>query len=69
MFDIANSNVYLGDKLKILRCKEYPNLEGHIVTVMDHQDCEGKIKVSFSDQWQGYFRFCDVIKISQHKKD
>lgn len=63
MRDIANNEVYAGDKVKILQCKEYPNLEERIVTVMNHQDCKGKIKVSFSDQWCGYFRFCDIIKM------
>lgn len=69
MIDIAGNEINVGDKVKIIRCKEYPNFEGRLVTVMEHQDCAGKIKVSFSDQWCGYFRFCDVIKISHYKDD
>jgi hypothetical protein len=65
MFDIANNELKVGDKVRILKCEDYPFLKNRIAIVMAHQDCENKIKVSLDYQWQGYFRFCDIIKINQ----
>lgn len=44
-----------GQKLKIVRCRDFPALIGKIVTVMYHQDDPTKIKVSFDQHWCGYF--------------
>ena len=69
MFDIASNELFIRDKVMIVRCDEYPTLVGRIATIMDHQDNPHKIKVSFSDQWQGYFRGVDVKKYieEEHK--
>lgn len=71
MFDIANNELFVGDKVMIVRCDEYPTLVGRIATIMSHQDNPNKIKVSLSDQWQGYFRGVDVEKYieEEHKGD
>jgi len=53
-----------GTKLKIVRCKNYQWLIGKIVTVCAHQDCYNKIKVSFDDNWQGYFTPTQVQEIN-----
>ena len=45
-----------GTEVRILQCAEYPMLIGKIATVMERQDCPGKIRVSFSEEWQGYFK-------------
>lgn len=68
MFDIANNELFVGDKVMIVRCDEYPTLVGRIATIME-QDESPKIRVSFSDQWQGYFRGVDVEKYieEEHK--
>jgi len=69
MFDIANNELFVGDKVMVVRCDEYPTLVGRIATIMGHQDNPNKIKVSFSDQWQGYFRGVDIEKYieEEHK--
>ena len=69
MFDRANNKLFVGDKVIIMSCDDYPSLVGRIATIMDHQDNPNKIKVSFSDQWQGYFRGVDVEKYieEEHK--
>lgn len=68
MFDRANNELFVGDKVMIVRCDEYPSLVGKIATVME-QDESPKIRVSFSDQWQGYFRGVDIEKYieEEHK--
>jgi hypothetical protein len=68
MFDRANNELFVGDKITIVRCDEYPSLVGRIATVME-QDEFPKIRVSFSDQWQGYFRGVDIEKYieEEHK--
>jgi hypothetical protein len=68
MFDRANNELFVGDKITIVRCDEYPSLVGRIATVME-QDESPKIRVSFSDQWQGYFRGVDIEKYieEEHK--
>ena len=68
MFDIANNELFVGDKVMIVRCDDYPTLVGRIATVME-QDESPKIRVSFSDQWQGYFRGVDIEKYieEEHK--
>jgi hypothetical protein len=68
MFDRANNELFVGDKITIMRCDEYPSLVGRIATVME-QDESPKIRVSFSDQWQGYFRGVDIEKYieEEHK--
>jgi hypothetical protein len=68
MFDRANNELFVGDKIMIVRCDEYPSLVGRIATVMG-QDESPKIRVSFSDQWQGYFRGVDIEKYieEEHK--
>ena len=68
MFDRANNELFVGDKVMIISCDEYPTLVGRIATVME-QDESPKIRVSFSDQWQGYFRGVDIEKYieEEHK--
>lgn len=68
MFDRANNELFVGDKVMIVRCDEYPTLVGRIATIMQ-QDGSPKIRVSFSDQWQGYFRGVDIEKYieEEHK--
>lgn len=66
MFDRANNELFVGDKITIVRCDEYPSLVGRIATVME-QDESPKIRVSFSDQWQGYFRGVDIEKYIEEK--
>lgn len=63
MFDRANNELFVGDKVMIVRCDDFPSLVGKIATVME-QDGSPKIRVSFSGQWQGYFRGVDIIKYS-----
>ena len=68
MFDRANNELKVGNKVMIVSCDEYPTLVGRIATVME-QDESPKIRVSFSDQWQGYFRGVDIEKYieEEHK--
>ena len=66
MFDRANNELFVGDKVMIIRCDDYPSLVGRIATVMT-QDESPKIRVSFSDQWQGYFRGVDIEKYIEEK--
>ena len=68
MFDRANNELKVGDKVMIICCNDYPSLVGRIATVME-QDESPKIRVSFSDQWQGYFRGVDIEKYieEEHK--
>jgi len=68
MFDRANNELFVGDKVMIIRCDDYPTLVGKIATVME-QDESPKIRVSFSNQWQGYFRGVDIEKYieEEHK--
>ena len=68
MFDRVNNELFVGDKVMIICCDEYPDLVGRIATVME-QDESPKIRVSFSDQWQGYFRGIDIEKYieEEHK--
>jgi hypothetical protein len=68
MYDRANNELKVGDKVVIVRCDEYPTLVGKIATIME-QDASPKIRVSFSDQWQGYFRGVDIEKYieEEHK--
>jgi hypothetical protein len=68
MFDRANNELFVGDKVMIICCDEYPSLVGRIATVMK-QDESPKVRVSFSDQWQGYFRGVDIVKYieEEHK--
>ena len=66
MFDRANNELFVGDKVMIVRCDDYPSLVGRIATVME-QDEFPKIRVSFSDQWQGYFRSVDIEKYIEEK--
>ena len=65
MIDYVGHEVNVGDKVKILECKDFPNFVGKIVTVMV-PDAPNKIRVSFSDQWQGYFKFNEIIKIQEN---
>ena len=58
-----------GTKLKIVRCKNYPGLIGRIVTVDTYQDCPDKIKVSFDEQWQGYFTPTQLCEIDDNFKN
>ena len=54
-----------GTKLKIIRCKDFPGLIGKIGIISFHQDESTKIKISFDQNWQGYFRPTQVEKISE----
>jgi hypothetical protein len=60
MFDCNGNKIEIGDKVKILK-SDYPNHIGKIVSVMT-PDAENKIRVSFSDQWQGYFKYNEIEK-------
>ena len=44
-----------GMKARIIQCDNFPCLIGKVVTVCGFQDCPGKVRVSFDNQWQGYF--------------
>lgn len=68
MFDRASNELKVGDKVMIICCDDYPSLVGKIATVIE-QDESPKIRVSFSDQWQGYFRGVDILKYieEEHK--
>ena len=55
----------VGTKLKVVRCKEFSGLIGKIGIVMYFQDDPTKIKISFDQNWQGYFRPTQVEKISE----
>ncbi len=52
-----------GEKVKITRCKDMPELVGKTAIVCGFQDCQYKIKVSFSEQWQGYFTPTQLMKL------
>ena len=68
MFDRANNELKVGDKVMIICCDDFPSLVGKIATVMK-PDESPKIRVSFSNQWQGYFRGVDIEKYieEEHK--
>lgn len=68
MFDRANNELKVGDKVMIICCDDFPSLVGKIATVME-PDESPKIRVSFSNQWQGYFRGVDIEKYieEEHK--
>jgi hypothetical protein len=68
MFDRANNELKVGDKVMIMSCDDYPSLVGRIATIME-PDESPKIRVSFSDQWQGYFHGVDIEKYieEEHK--
>lgn len=55
----------VGTKLKVVRCKDFPCLIGKIGIVIFLQDDPTKIKISFDQNWQGYFRPTQVEKISE----
>ena len=60
MKDIANNDVYPGDKIKIL-FSDYKNQEGMIVRVI-RSDNPDKIKVEFNESWVGYFFPYEIVK-------
>lgn len=66
MVDILGKKLNPGDKVYLIK-SDYKNLEGKIYTVMkpDILDSPNKVKISISDQWQGYFNFNEVIKIEK----
>lgn len=53
-----------GKKLKVVKCKDFPVLVGRIGTVMFYQDDPTKIKISFDDNWCGYFRPTQLEEIN-----
>jgi hypothetical protein len=63
MKDIANNDVYPGDKIKIL-FSDYKNQEGMIVRVI-YSDNPNKIKVEFNESWVGYFFPHQVVKYNE----
>ena len=63
MFDIADNKVFVGDRVKILKCN-YSDLIGKIFTVASYQDCKNKIKININDQWQGYFYPHEIVKMA-----
>lgn len=67
MFDRAGNEIFVGDSVIILN-SDYPNFIGQTVTVMN-PDTENKIKVSYNNQWQGYYRSFDVLKLNDTKVD
>lgn len=67
LFDCNGTELKLGDKVKILKC-DYPNFIGKIFTIDNWQDSNNKIKVTISDQWQGYFYPREIEKVETHKK-
>jgi len=60
--DIVGHQLNIGDKVLIIKCDSYPSLIGKMPTVM-RSDCDTKVRVSFSDQWQGYFYPNQIVKI------
>ena len=44
-----------GAMVRIVKCENLPGLVGKHAKISAIQDCPGKIKVDFDDQWQGYF--------------
>lgn len=67
MFDRAGNEIFVGDSVIILN-SDYPNFVGRTVTVMN-PDTENKIKVSYNNQWQGYYRSVDVLKLNDTEID
>lgn len=67
MFDLAGNILNVGDKVKILK-SDYGDLVGRVVTVMT-PDCEGKIRVSLGQQWQGYYKFNEIMKVDNMIKN
>ena len=67
MFDRAGDKLRVGDQVIILN-SDYTNFIGRIVTVME-PDTENKIKVSYDNQWQGYYRSFDILKIHNNNVD
>ena len=61
MKDIANNELTIGDMVKILK-SPYKDLIGKIVKVI-HSDNPNKVKVSYSQNWQGYYNPNDVVKM------
>jgi hypothetical protein len=66
MFDILGKKLNPGDKVYLIK-SDYKNLAGKIYTVMQHDilDSPNKVKISISDQWQGYYNFNEVIKVEK----
>lgn len=52
-------------KLKVVRCKDFPGLIGKVGVVSFYQDDPTKIKISFDQNWQGYFRPTQVEKFEE----
>ena len=66
MKDIANNDVYPGDKIKIL-FSDYKNQEGMIVRVI-YSDNPDKIKVEFNESWVGYFYPHQIVKYNEKEE-
>lgn len=64
MKDIMGNEIYPGDKVFLIK-SPYKNLENKIYTVMqpNRYDPINKVKISISDQWQGYYKFNEIIKV------
>ena len=58
-----------GLKVQIAKCKDFPCAVGKWATVCAHQDCPGKIKVSFGDEWQGYFTPEQLVAIAEPQRE
>ena len=66
---MSTENFPAGIKVQIAKCKDFPCVVGKWATVCARQDCPGKIKVSFDDQWQGYFAPEQLGKISEPQRE
>ncbi len=60
--DIVGHKLNIGDSILIIKCDKWPNLVGKQAIVM-RSDCDTKVRVSHSDQWQGYFYPNQIVKI------
>ena len=61
MIDIAGNEVFPGDYVKILQ-SDYPNFIGQIYKVLK-SDNPLKVRVEYSNQWQGYYSSSDIVKV------
>ena len=61
MYYIAGNEVFPGDYVKILQ-SDYPNFIGQIYKVLK-SDNPLKVRVEYSNQWQGYYSSSDIVKV------
>lgn len=64
MVDVFGTKLSVGDQVKIIKDDGCFNLKDRVAIVVQ-SDCVDKIKVSFDDQWQGYFKSYELLKINE----